>query len=297
MATLAPLVYLMATAPSELKPLRVDILHLRAWVSEHSYALEAAAAESGREALGRAASTQTHLAYALILTLGIFCFWRGFVSTRARGWNHFFWVTGACLVFFAPAFVPDLTPQKLDYLSTFWFGLERPPGSAGLGGGRSAGHLRTALPETLMFFRAVLAALSGAFVALCLHDTGYRLREALTEFGFLPEEEKEGRRSYAAYEYGSAGARQHAGRAGAAAGAAEDAAHAFGHRDSSRRPAPIDSAEARACATLGVRLGAGRKEIERAYRTKMKSAHPDHGGSVERAAALNMARDILLPHG
>ncbi len=59
----------------------------------------------------------------------------------------------------------------------------------------------------------------------------------------------------------------------------------------------MSNPEARARATLGVRLGASKAEIERAYRTKMKRAHPDHGGSVARAAALNQARDLLLPHG
>ena len=47
-------------------------------------------------------------------------------------------------------------------------------------------------------------------------------------------------------------------------------------------------------AVLGVGPAASKREIERAYRTQMKRAHPDHGGSVERAAALNAARDLLL---
>jgi DnaJ-class molecular chaperone len=39
---------------------------------------------------------------------------------------------------------------------------------------------------------------------------------------------------------------------------------------------------------------ASRREIERAYKCQRKRAHPDHGGSVEWAAALNAARDALL---
>ncbi len=56
-----------------------------------------------------------------------------------------------------------------------------------------------------------------------------------------------------------------------------------------------DGRKAWACATLGVNWGAARTEIERAYRDKMKRAHPDQGGSVARATALNRARDLLAP--
>jgi curved DNA-binding protein CbpA len=57
------------------------------------------------------------------------------------------------------------------------------------------------------------------------------------------------------------------------------------------------SEEARARSVLGVGANASKGDIERAYRGQMKRAHPDRGGSVERAAALNAARDVLLRRG
>ncbi|MFT4089387.1 MAG: molecular chaperone DnaJ [Asticcacaulis sp.] len=53
-------------------------------------------------------------------------------------------------------------------------------------------------------------------------------------------------------------------------------------------------AEREAFRTLGLEIGADRKAIIAAWKAHMKSAHPDQGGSVERAARLNAARDILL---
>lgn len=45
---------------------------------------------------------------------------------------------------------------------------------------------------------------------------------------------------------------------------------------------------------LGLKPGATRSEIEDAYRSKAKSAHPDHGGNHDQMARLNAARDELL---
>ena len=49
-----------------------------------------------------------------------------------------------------------------------------------------------------------------------------------------------------------------------------------------------------ACAILGVEEGAGRAEIQAAYRRLIAFAHPDRGGSPGLAAQLNAARDRLL---
>jgi len=49
-----------------------------------------------------------------------------------------------------------------------------------------------------------------------------------------------------------------------------------------------------ACAILGVSEGAGRTEIEAAYRRLIRLAHPDQGGSAGLAAHINAARDCLL---
>lgn len=63
-----------------------------------------------------------------------------------------------------------------------------------------------------------------------------------------------------------------------------------------RQPAPtalnLDEAEARAL--LGVGPEATSAEIRAAYRAKMATAHPDRGGTHERAARLTAARDRLL---
>ncbi len=52
--------------------------------------------------------------------------------------------------------------------------------------------------------------------------------------------------------------------------------------------------EIRAYQTLGLSIGADRKAVKEAWKRQMKAAHPDQGGDVKRASALNAARDILL---
>jgi len=51
---------------------------------------------------------------------------------------------------------------------------------------------------------------------------------------------------------------------------------------------------AQAASMLGVGVGAGRAEIDAAYRRLMQRVHPDKGGAAGLAAQLNAARDILL---
>ena len=60
------------------------------------------------------------------------------------------------------------------------------------------------------------------------------------------------------------------------------------------RPAkPGAMTEEEAHQILGLQRGATAEEIRAAHRRLMKSAHPDQGGSAERAARLNAARDRL----
>ncbi len=291
-ATLAPLIILLAIAPGDLRPVRVDMLHVWRAIAEREYPLQAVATEEGRGLLEQFVVTQTHLAYAAMLALGVYFCWRGFVSRQTRGWTHFFWIAGACLFFFAPTLAPELSPQRLDHLATFWIGIGRGHSSHSETW-RQSGRIQTALPDVLMVARAALAALASVFVAVCMHDMGYRLKEAMVEFGLIADEAKASRGPSAR---GSASAGRSTGHEYSEAETGGQA-HGFGYRDPSRPRAPLQSPLAQACSTLGVSVGASRAEIERAYRTRMKTAHPDHGGSVERAAALNQARDLLLPHG
>lgn len=53
-------------------------------------------------------------------------------------------------------------------------------------------------------------------------------------------------------------------------------------------------AEIKAYQTLGLAVGSSKNEIKAAHKSLMKAAHPDAGGSQERAKALNAARDLLL---
>lgn len=47
---------------------------------------------------------------------------------------------------------------------------------------------------------------------------------------------------------------------------------------------------------LGLRPKFTRAELDAAFKQAIKKAHPDAGGSVDQAQAVNMARDLLLPH-
>jgi hypothetical protein len=52
--------------------------------------------------------------------------------------------------------------------------------------------------------------------------------------------------------------------------------------------------EVRAYQTLGLAVGADRRAVKEAWKRLMKNAHPDQGGDVKQASALNAARDLLL---
>jgi hypothetical protein len=255
---------------------------LSRWFDAGDYVLQTAAEHSGRLALAQAAEAQTAIALTALVALCLYFCWRGVSSVRMRGWTQMFWISGLALVFIAPAFFPKLTPARIDYVATFWTGLETGHGA----------QAREALlsPEAILFSRAAFVAGVAAFAALCAHDLAHRLREIVWEMGLIDDEQDYSRRVAAdpARESRGNGSRSHADRATSA-----DEGPGFGHR---REPAPVDE-RSWALATLGLRRGARREEIERAYREKIKRAHPDHGGSVERAAQLNRARDMLLPHG
>ncbi|QNE32679.1 J domain-containing protein [Sphingomonas sp. NBWT7] len=58
---------------------------------------------------------------------------------------------------------------------------------------------------------------------------------------------------------------------------------------------PADAIAARRL--LGLDASADERGIRDAHRRLMSEAHPDRGGSPERARALNAARDLLLRRG
>lgn len=61
-----------------------------------------------------------------------------------------------------------------------------------------------------------------------------------------------------------------------------------------RPPNPGAMTQEEAYQVLGLQRGATAEEIRSAHRSLMKRAHPDQGGSAERAARVNAARDRLL---
>jgi len=295
-ATLAPFLYLWARAPKELAILRLDKAQALRLTQLHKFPLIEAAMESGRATLEHVLTLQTQIAVFAFGLIGVYYLWRGYANPRPRGWSHFFWLTGVALFFFAPTAAPRLTPQRIDFGVEAIFSAPRAERREPYALKPLSDPAAAIQPSAALFARALFASAFAAFLALSCHDAAYRLREALVEFGLIVEEP--GRR-----EPQDGGPGASAGRGGARAGAdaqgrehAAEADGGFGQRGRGRVRRPRDDPRARAYALLGLAEGAGKAEIERAYRAKMKRAHPDHGGSVELAAALNQARDALLPH-
>lgn len=79
-------------------------------------------------------------------------------------------------------------------------------------------------------------------------------------------------------------------RAAAGAGPREETAEARSNSPWANTGMSADEA----CEILGVSPGASTEDIENAYRTVMKNAHPDQGGSDWMAAKVNQAKDVLL---
>jgi hypothetical protein len=146
-------------------------------------------------------------------------------------------------------------------------------------------------PAAMLVARGVSAAALVAFFQMLGHDLAYRLREALEDADLVGGEEPRVGSSASSESRTNKGGN---GRSHKAHGMEWEAQDGFGHRDAHAASYTPMTEEAKARAVLGVGGDASRHEIERAYRAQMKRAHPDHGGSVARAAALNAARDVLL---
>lgn len=69
--------------------------------------------------------------------------------------------------------------------------------------------------------------------------------------------------------------------------------HAHGH-GGFQGAAPATGPRAEAYHVLGLQPGASKRDIRAAYRSLILKHHPDRGGSPERAAKINWARDLLL---
>lgn len=62
----------------------------------------------------------------------------------------------------------------------------------------------------------------------------------------------------------------------------------------SQSPVVMDQTREKAARLLGVSIFASTEEVEKAFKTKAKTAHPDRGGSEETFKDLVAARDLLL---
>jgi hypothetical protein len=292
-------VALEVIAPADLEPLRVTDAQMRAFAAAGRFPLIEAAKVQNRPGLTMIAAAQTFAAFAYFAMIVAYFARRGFRSPRLRGWSNAVWIAGIGILCFTPAVFPFVNVHTIDYAITSSETADAPDSSlarrAKLGGPLSVvygaeGLNRNMEPGVFLAERGLIAALVAAFLAVCAHDLGYRTREALEDFGVLDEDAPPPERERPR-QANRPRARAEAGKNAQAEGPS------FGHRGGAgglHDAGGSSSAYAKACALLGVRLGATHREIERAYRVKMKRAHPDHGGTAERAAALNAARDTLL---
>ena len=299
LAVLAPLLHILLSARGELGALAVDPVHALSALERHKFPFQEAAVASGRAALAQAFLEQTRISVLGLCAIAIYFAWRGYANPRPRGWGHHFWVSAVCVFFFAPAVLPRLSVQRADYAVTAVLG-------AAHGLGRPASTPRPAqaavLPlkldaATVLATRAGFAALAAAFLALACHDAAYRLREALIEFGLMEAEPEKPGSSGGADEKAEEIKLRRPRKKASEEPRPEGEESRFGRRGRPRRALTRDDPRTRAFAMLGLPVGASRAEIEKAFRAKIKRAHPDHGGSVEQAVALNEARDLLLSHG
>ncbi|WP_442754057.1 J domain-containing protein [Methylocystis sp. JAN1] len=283
---------LHVTEPQELAPLPASDEGMRRYAEAGYFPLIAAARAVERHALATAAGLQTFLGLTIIFFSTAHAAWRGFASSRTRRWSNGFWMAGVIALCLAASAFHGLTPYMLDY----WITSSAAQTGGSLGGPVSdiygANGLNSRMsPAAFLTERGLYGAGFAAFLALLGHDLAYRLREALEDFGLIEEAADRHRRSQSR-SAGQGTKGQFRRRAERREGAGTE--RGFGERDAPQAWSAPLSEEARARAVLGVGANASRREIERAYRSQMKRAHPDHGGSVERAAALNAARDVLL---
>lgn len=268
--TLLVVLALYTSLPGELAALPASEEGLRRYAEQGNFPLMAAANAAGRRALATFAGFQTFGGlFAMLISFAYGCR-RGYANPRPRGWSNAFWASSVIALALATWIFPEASAQKLDFLLT------------SLAADRRSAQLS---PVIALLGRGGAVATLVAFFLVLGHDLGYRLREALEDFGLVEAHEAARRASSSKPGQRS---RRHS-----ASGPETETASNFGQREALSPSAP-STAEAKARHVLGVGSNASKREIERAYRAQMKRAHPDHGGSVERASALNAARDVLL---
>lgn len=271
--TLLGVLALYTSQPGEMATLPANEEALRRYAEQGYFPLMAAANAAERRALATLAGLQTFGGLFAMLMSFVYGCRRGYANPRPRGWSNAFWASTVVGLALATWIFPEVSAQKLDYLLTSL-----------AANGRSA----QLSPVIVLLERGGAVAMLVAFFLLLGHDLGYRLREALEDFG-LVEAHEAARRAPSSKPDPSAHSRRRD-----SAGGPETETN-FGAREApSPPPSAPSNAEVKARLILGVGSNASKREIERAYRAQMKRAHPDHGGSVERASALNAARDVLL---
>lgn len=273
--TLLGVLALYTSQPGEMAALPANEDVLRRYAEQGYFPLMAAANAAERRALATLAGLQTFGGLFVMLMSFAYGCRRGYANPRPRGWSNAFWALSLIGLGLATWIFPEASAQKLDYLLTSL-----------AANGRSA----QLSPVIALLERGGAVAALVAFFLLLGHDLGYRLREALEDFGLVEAHEAARRASSSEAGQSARSRRRHS-----AGGPETEAASNFGAREApSPPPSAPSTAEAKARLILGVGSNASKREIERAYRAQMKRAHPDHGGSVERASALNAARDVLL---
>ncbi|ARN82773.1 J domain-containing protein [Methylocystis bryophila] len=293
LAVLAPFLFVLLSARRELAALAVDPAHAASLLELHKSPFHEAAAAGGRSVLAAAFLAQTRIAALGFCAIGAYFAWRGYANHRPRAWGPFFWVSALCLFFIAPVLLPKLSAQRADYAVTAVVGAAH-----GVAKPRQQAVAVLPLkldPTTVLATRAGLAAFAAAFLSLACHDAAFRLREVLIDLGLAePEPQKPG--SGGAENEGVEEKLRRAKRKPQEP-RREGEESRPGRRTRARKAGTPEDPRIRAFAMLGLPSGASRAEIEKAFRARIKRAHPDHGGSAEQAAALNEARNLLLTHG
>ena len=168
--TLLGVLALHTSQPGEMAALPANEDVLRRYAEQGYFPLMAAANAADRRALATLAGLQTFGGlFAMLMSFAYGCR-RGYANPRPRGWSNAFWALSLIGLGLATWIFPEASAQKLDYLLTSL-----------AANGRSA----QLSPVIALLERGGAVAALVAFFLLLGHDLGYRLREALEDFGLV----------------------------------------------------------------------------------------------------------------